>query len=187
MKRSYIAGLGIVALIVTVPFVGQMPGVANWIQSGVNAQNIQKQPLIQLRLDAEKQVVTQDQKGKQSKTWQALKGQVTVQPGDVLRYSVSGENTSDRAVKNLVVNQPIPQAMVYKLKSAKASSEAKISYSIDGGKNFVENPTIEVTLPNGKVETQPAPATAYTHVRWKFDQSVAAKTTVKGIYEVQVR
>ncbi len=187
MKRSYIAGLGIVALIVAVPFVSQMPGMANLMSSAVNAQDIQKQPLIQLRLDAEKQVTTQDQKGKQSKIWQPLKGQVTVQPGDVLRYSVSGVNTSDRAVKNLVVNQPIPAGMVYKLKSASVNSDAKISYSINGGKSFVENPTIEATLPNGKVKTLPAPATAYTHIRWKFDQSIAAKTTVKGIYEVQVR
>ena len=91
MKRVYIAGVGAIALIATVPFIGQIPGLASLWQSGsAVAQNIKSQPQIQLRLEAEKQVVTQDQQGKQSQKWQALKGQAVVQPGDVLRYTLNG-------------------------------------------------------------------------------------------------
>ncbi|MEH2061233.1 MAG: hypothetical protein V7K50_03010 [Nostoc sp.] len=187
MKRLSIAGLGAIALIATVPFVHQVPGVASvWHSTSAVAQNVKTQGQIQLHLEAEKQVVAQDQQGKQSKTWQPLKGQAVVQPGDVLRYTLSGENKSDRSVSNLTLNQPIPKGMVYVLKSTSATNNAKITYSIDGGRSFVENPTVKVTLRDGKVETKPAPAIAYTHIRLQVP-SVAAKTTIKATYQTQVR
>ncbi|MEH2165709.1 MAG: hypothetical protein V7K41_03340 [Nostoc sp.] len=187
MKRVSLAGLGAIALVATVPFLSQIPGVANiWHSGSAVAQNIKTQGQIQLRLEAEKQVVAQDQQGKQSQKWEPLKGQVVVRPGDVLRYTLSGENKSDRPVKNLTFNQPIPKGMVYVLNSTNVAKNAKVIYSIDGGRSFVENPTIKVTLPGGKVETKPAPATAYTHIRLQIP-SLAAKTTVKATYQTQVR
>ncbi|QKQ73705.1 DUF11 domain-containing protein [Nostoc sp. TCL240-02] len=187
MKRFSFASLGAFALIATVPFVGQVPGIASlWHSTSAVAQNVKTQGQIQLRLEAEKQVIAQDQQGKQSKTWQPLKGQAVVQPGDVLRYTLSGENKSDRPVKNLILNQPIPKGMVYILKSAIATNDTKVTYSIDGGRSFVENPTVKVTLPDGKVETKPAPANVYTHIRLQVPL-VPAKKMVKATYQVQVR
>jgi uncharacterized repeat protein (TIGR01451 family) len=187
MKRLSFASLGAFALIATVPFVGQVPGVASlWHSTSAVAQNVKTQGQIQLRLEAEKQVVAQDQQGKQSKKWEPLKGKAMVQPGDVLRYTLNGENKSDRPVKNLTLNQPIPKGMIYVLKSANVTNKAKVTYSIDGGRSFVENPTVKVTLPDGKVETKPAPAIAYTNIRLQVP-SVAAKTIVKATYQTQVR
>ncbi|MEH2263735.1 hypothetical protein [Nostoc sp.] len=187
MKRVSLAGLGAFALIATVPFIGQIPGIANgWHSDSAVAQNIKTQGQIQLRLEVEKQVVAQDRQGKQSQKWEPLKGQAVVRPGDVLRYTLSGENKSDRSVKNLILNQPIPKGMVYVLKSTKVPDNTKVIYSVDGGRSFVENPTVKVTLPGGKVETKPAPAIAYTHIRLQIPL-LAAKTTVKATYQTQVR
>ncbi|OUL36732.1 hypothetical protein BV372_05950 [Nostoc sp. T09] len=188
MKRFSIIGIGAIALIAGISFAGQIPVVSNIFHNDAAiAQNAKKGP-VQLRLDAEKKVV-QDNQGKQTVTWQALQGQVVVQPGDVLRYTVTGGNNGDKAVKNLSINQAIPQGMMYVIKSATVNDKqgAKITYSIDGGRSFVENPTIKVTLPNGKEEIRPAPANAYTHIRWNFGSSVSAKETVKGTYQAQVR
>jgi len=182
MKRVFIASIGAIALS-TIPLIAAIPGIPNiWNLSSAIAQNIKSQPQILLRLDAEKKI----QQG-QKVTWQALQGQAVVKAGDVLRYTVFGENKSDRLVKNLTLNQPIPKGMQYVLKSATATSNAKITYSIDSARTFVENPTVQVKLPNGKVETKPAPATAYTHIRMNFNESVPRKAIVKGTYEVQVR
>ncbi len=187
MKGVFIAGIGAFALIITVPFANQMPGVGVlWQSNSAVAQNVKNQSKLQLRLGAEKQVLQKDNQGKQKVTWQALQGKALVQPGDVLRYTLNAENTSDRPIKNLTLNPPIPQGMVYVLKSATVTDNAKITYSIDGGRNFVENPTIKNTLPNGTVETQPAPAKAYTNLRLQLP-SVAAKSIVKATYQLQVR
>lgn len=189
MKRSYIAGLSAIAIIATVPFVATMPSFANLQQQMGNAiaQNTPGKAKVQLRLAAEKREVQKDSQGKEQVVWKALEGNVVVQPGDVLRYTVSGENNSDRPVKNLVLMQPIPQQTKYVLNSATVPQGAKVIYSINGGKSFVEKPTVQVKLPNGTTETRPAPAEAYTHVRWDIGTPIAPATKVNASYQVQVR
>jgi uncharacterized repeat protein (TIGR01451 family) len=188
MKRFSIVSMGAVAVIVTLPFVNQIPVLNIWHSHAAFAQNAQSKGQVQLRLDAEKKVVQQVQ-GKPRESWQALQGKAVVQPGDVLRYVVTGVNNGDKTVKNLTINQPIPKGMMYVLNSAtvNTNNNAKITYSIDGGRSFVDKPSMQVKLPNGKVETRPAPAVAYTHIRWNFGTSVPAKAQIKGSYQVQVR
>ncbi len=188
MKRFSIASLGAVALIAGAAFSSQIPVVANVFQGGTAIAQNAKKGQVQLQLEADKKIV-KTVNGERKVTWQPLRGNVTVQPGEILRYSVTGANNGNKSVKNLTINQPVPKGMIYVLSSAtvNANSGAKITYSIDGGKSYVKNPTVQVKLSNGTVETRPAPDTAYTHVRWNFGESVAAKAAVKGTYQVKVR
>lgn len=181
--------IGLAALLISAPLSSQMPGFAQvQNQAQVLAQNFQSQRQMQLNLMAQKQVLQKDGQGKQQVTWQPLQGRALVKPGDVIRYTVNGENNSDRPVKNLVVTQPIPQRTAYILNSVTVNHPGSIvTYSIDKGKSFVEKPMVRVKLANGKVETQPAPAEMYTHVRWKFAQPISPKTAVNAAYLVRVR
>lgn len=189
MKRISIASLGAVALIAGAAFSSQIPVVANVFEGGAAIAQNAKKSQVQLRLEAAKKVVQKDAQGNPKVSWQGLNDGARVQPGDVLRYSVTGANNGNKAVKNLAINQPIPSGMTYVLNSATVNSNAgaKITYSIDNGKTYVKNPTVQVKLPNGEVETRPAPDTAYTHIRWKFGDSVPAKAAVEGTYQVKVR
>lgn len=181
--------IGLAALLISAPLSSQMPGFAQvQRQTQLLAQNLQPRSQVQLNLVAQKQVLQKDGQGKQKVTWQALQGKAIVKPGDVLRYSVNGANNSDRPVKNLVVTQPIPQRTIYVLNSTTVSNEgAIVTYSIDRGKTFVAKPIVRLKLANGKVETQPAPANMYTHVRWKFEQPISPKTSVNVAYQVKVK
>lgn len=101
---------------------------------------------------------------------------------------VIGANNGDRTASNLIVTQPIPKQTAYVLNSSTTiKSTASVTYSIDNGKTFVAKPTVQVKLANGKVETRPAPAEAYTHVRWKFTNAIAAKSIVAAAYQVRVK
>ena len=144
---------------------------------------------VQLRLAAEKQTVQKDEKGKLQVVWQALPAEASAQPGDVFRFVVNGENAAAEAVSGLVVTQPIPEGMEYVLQStaADAKRKADVVYSIDGGKSFTANPTVKVALPRGGTELRPAPASAYTHVRWTLQKPLAAKSSVKLAYQARVR
>lgn len=190
MKRFSIASLSAIALVTSVSFVSEMPVSASLKQVGTAiAQNVQRQqPQVQLNLIAAKKVMQKDQEGKPQVTWQPMQGNVVVQPGDVIRYNLNATNNSDRPANNLVFTQPVPQRTKYVLNSATADSKAtKITYSIDNGKSFVAQPTVQVKLPDGKVETRPAPAEVYTHIRWNFVSAIQPKTTLKGTYQVQVK
>ncbi|MBD2450400.1 DUF11 domain-containing protein [Nostoc sp. FACHB-152] len=187
MKQLLITGIGTILILGTASFITYLPGVIHGLQSNsAVAQNTQNKQALKLILTAEKQVLLKDKQGKQKVIWQALKDKQIVKPGDILRYTLTGENTSDRPLKNIILNQPISQGMIYILKSANFIGNAKITYSIDGGQSFSENPTIKIPLPNGNVETKSAPASAYTSIRF-YTPNVAAKTTVKATYQTQVR
>ena len=185
MKRLSIIGLA--AMLVAVPF-SSFPGIAATTPKNILAQNVQAQPKVQLRLTAAKKMVQKDTAGKDKVTWVSLQGNVTVQPGDVLRYTVTGANNGTRPATNLVVTQPIPKQTAYVLNSSSTiKTTATVTYSIDNGKTFVAKPTVQVKLANGKVETRPAPAEVYTHVRWKFTDAIAAKSTIGAVYQVRVK
>ncbi|NET33702.1 MAG: DUF11 domain-containing protein [Cyanothece sp. SIO1E1] len=186
MKRRLAISLGALAFAAAIPFVGNSPVLANLQDAGASIAQAILQPKVKLVLGAEKQIIETDEKGEEKVTWQALKGAVTVQPGDVLRYTVSSENAGDRPAKNLVVTQPVPTQTTYIVETANGNSDARLTYSIDNGETFVAEPMIEVTLPDGTVELQPAPAEAYTHVRWDYGDSLEPLAAVKAVYEVAV-
>ncbi|MBE9126551.1 MULTISPECIES: DUF11 domain-containing protein [unclassified Coleofasciculus] len=186
MKRLPLS-LGILALITTLPFLGTTPVLANLQEAGEALVQAIRRPEVKLNLTADKQLLELDQSGKQKITWQSLEGNAVVQPGDVLRYSVNSQNAGDAAAKNLVVTQPIPQKTMYEIGSATSNNGAKTTYSIDNGNSFVDKPMVKVTLPDGTVEEQPAPADTYTHVRWQFGSGLDPAAGVKASYQVKVR
>lgn len=184
MKRWFI-GLSALALVGTAPLLGgepvraQISQVKDAIVEGIF------RPEVKLTLSADKQVIELDVQGQQKVSWQELKGRVTVQPGDVIRYTVDGSNSGDVDAENLQITQPVPNKTTYEIGSAQGASQ--ITYSIDNGQNFVSEPMVEVTLSDGTIELQPAPAETYTHVKWSFDDSLASAEAIEVSYNVIVR
>jgi uncharacterized repeat protein (TIGR01451 family) len=174
-------GLTAAAFVSVLPFLSQ-PVMASFQAAGNTIAQVLQQPKVQLTLGAEKRV------GEGEKVnWQALKGNVSVNPGDRLRYVVTGQNAGKAAAKKLVLTQPVPKQMTYQIGSAQATNAANATYSIDNGKSFTVKPMVKVKLADGQEEMRPAPAEAYTHVRWQFDNAINPNAQVKASYEVQVR
>ena len=186
-KKRFFLGLSALALVGTVPFAMNQPVLAQ-LQDVTDAivQAVLR-PEVKLTLSAEKQIVELDANGQEKISWDALEGKATVQPGDVLRYTIDGANSGDVEAKGLSITQPIPAQTDYEIGSAKVEGNAEIVYSIDGGESFVVKPMIEVTLPDGRVEEQPAPADMYTHVQWNFSDDLASAQAVKAFYNVKVQ
>jgi uncharacterized repeat protein (TIGR01451 family) len=162
------------------------PVLANLQQAGMRIAQAVQQPKVKLILSAEKKIVQVDSQGQQTISWQPLKGSVVVQPGNVLRYTMTSESPNQKTVKNFVATQPIPNKTVYVLSSARGNG-ATLSFSIDGGKTFVASPKVKIKLENGKEELRPAPATRYTHVRWNYGQKSIPVASIKASYEVTIK
>lgn len=93
-------------------------------------------------------------------------------PGDVIEYRLTFTNHQAGAVSDVVLNDPIPAGLVFVPGSVTASREdLLVEYSIDDGASWTERPTVEVEVA-GEAVTRPAPADAYTHVRWTITGSV---------------
>lgn len=187
MKRKFLYGLGIAALVTTAPLVATTPVLANIQEAGSAIVEKLRQPEVKLVMTADKQVTVVDANGQAQLAWAKLEDSAVVKPGDVLRYVVASENEGEMSAKNLVITQPIDKAMTYKLGSAQGNDIAAITYSIDNGETFVAEPMVEVTLADGTKEMQPAPAEAYTHVKWDFSQALDAKEVIAVSHDVVVK
>ncbi|NJK34666.1 MAG: DUF11 domain-containing protein [Oscillatoriales cyanobacterium SM2_2_1] len=176
------AGLGLASspLLALTGGAGQPPSELLLVQQ-------QQQP-VALTLSAEIRQVRRESNGQEQVTWNPLPATAKVVPGNVLRYTVAAQNNTNRSMRNLVVSQPIPEGMVYVLQSALAAKAAgaAVDFSIDGAKTFTPNPVIRVRE-NGRVVEKPAPAEAYTHVRWNFGENLPANSRVLVSYQVRVR
>ena len=185
MKRLHQKlGLGTLGLVLLFPLLNNIPAVAqiaNPLQIIAQAQG----PEIMLDLAVARKETEVTVEGEQV-TWQELEDNTAVAPGDVLRYTIQGENKGTEPAQNLAVTQPIPAQMTYRLDSATSESEAEISYSIDQGETFVAEPKIQITQEDGTAVEKPAPAEVYTHIRWTFP-TVTPELGAKGMYEVQVQ
>jgi uncharacterized repeat protein (TIGR01451 family) len=183
--KRWSLGLGALAVIAVVPFITETPVSAN-LQAATEAiSEAIFRPELKLQLGAEKQVITLNQGNQPQVKWEKLEGKVTVNPEDVLRYTLQGQNVGNGAAKNLVLTQPIPERTKYEIGSA-TNGDYKVTYSIDDGKTFVADPTIEVTYLDGTKAIVPAPAEFYTHIKWESKKNVEPQTNVAVSYNVKV-
>jgi uncharacterized repeat protein (TIGR01451 family) len=106
-----------------------------------------------------------------------ISNSTSVKPGDVIVYTVTANNVSDRTIKKLNINQKIKPGTVYEAQSATISPTADLTFSVDGGQNFSAKPILN---------KKPAAASAYTNVRWVF-ATMAPKSKSIVSYAVVVR
>jgi uncharacterized repeat protein (TIGR01451 family) len=151
------------------------------------AQNILQQPKVNLNLRAEQQVTQKDAQGQPVQTWVDSSNKIKAKSGDRLRFTVTGKNEGNRSAESFAVTQPIPNGTTFVLNSAQSNRPAQLTYSLDQAKTFTAQPTVKVTLADGRVVEQAAPAAAYTHVRWNFGEALAPTASIDATYQVAVR
>lgn len=184
-QKRLFGSLGALAVLGILPFAST-PVRAQLQEVTEAIVEAMRRPEVKLTMTAEKQSIDLDVRGQEKITWDDLGQKAEVQPGDVLRYTVDGSNSSDIEASNLNITQLIPDQMTYMLDSAVGAEDVLITYSIDSGETFVEEPMVEVELADGTVELQPAPAEAYTHINWSFQESLTSAADVEVAYQVIV-
>ena len=107
-----------------------------------------------------------------------------VNPGDAVRYLLVFANPTDGPLRSVVFDDPIPQGFVYTLGTATADPDSVlIEFSVDGGQTFTTEPTVDVRDEAGQLVRQPAPAAAYTHIRWTVQGELAQGASVTASFD----
>jgi uncharacterized repeat protein (TIGR01451 family) len=110
----------------------------------------------------------------------------TVQPNDVLRYTLTFTNPTGRSLGNVELKNPIPAGVHLVAGSTHASrTDARIEFSADGGKSWSAAP-MESVMVDGQSLSRPIPADRYTHVRWLVRGAVGPQATVTADFEARV-
>ncbi len=94
-----------------------------------------------------------------------------VVPGTEVIYTTTFENLINKAVSNVVIDNPVPNDSEYKAGSA-YGKDCEILFSVDGGKNFAPAEKLKIKGADGKERT--ALPKEYTHIRWTYKGQLAA-------------
>ena len=117
----------------------------------------------------------------------ALEKAGSVHPGEVLDWKITSANEGDGAARQYKTVGQIPQGTSFVAGSASAEYAAAVSYSIDNGKSFSAQPTIEEKQADGTVKRVAAPASMYTQVRYEWSDPLAASSSLTASYKVRVK
>jgi uncharacterized repeat protein (TIGR01451 family) len=140
----------------------------------------QEEGHVELKCVAEMEVEVINEKGeKDIKRVEAAR----VVPGDEVIYTIFYTIKGKEIVNDIVVSNPIPAHMMYKERSA-SSDDTDVVFSIDGGKTFDIPGNLRLVDNEGK-ERQ-AIGADYTHIQWKFRNSIGPGKTGQVSYRAEL-
>ena len=97
--------------------------------------------------------------------------QANVTPGDIVIFTTYYANNSTQPASDIVINNPMPEYMLYMDKTAEGLG-TKIEFSVDRGKSFGAPETLKITGEDGK--ERPSGPSDYTHIRWTLSDPLPA-------------
>lgn len=97
---------------------------------------------------------------------------VSIVPGDIVIYTIGYVNRGTAPAENVMIDNPIPEHMIYREGSA-IGLGTTITLSVDGGMNYAAPATLRVKEKDGTV--RPARPEDYTHIRWTFTAPVPSE------------
>lgn len=111
---------------------------------------------------------------------------IVVNPGEVLDWTITSENSGNAAALEYKTVGHIPRGTEFIAGSVKADG-AKTVYSIDGGKSFSPQPMIEEKQADGSTKRVPAPVSMYTEIRYEWADPLAQGGKLSASYKVRVK
>jgi uncharacterized repeat protein (TIGR01451 family) len=123
---------------------------------------------ISIKTIAQVELEVTDKDGKKALQRTAVQKAV---PASEVIYTTTFKNLINKAVGNIVINNPIPNDSDYKAGSA-FGKDCEILFSTDGGKNFAAAQYLKVKGEDGK-ERMALPR-EYTHIRWNYQGQLMA-------------
>ena len=115
-----------------------------------------------------------------------LEKSTVVNPGEVLDWTITSENGGNAAALEYKTVGHIPRGTEFVAESAKAEG-AKAVYSIDGGKSYSPQPTVEEKQADGSIKRVPAPVSMYTDIRYEWSDPLVQGGKLSASYRVRVK
>ena len=110
-----------------------------------------------------------------------------VNPGEILDWTITSANDGNGPAHDYKTVAHIPKGTVLVAGSVTADGSASVVYSIDNGKNFSAQPTIEEKQADGTVKIVPAPVSMYTQLRYEWSDPLNSGAKLEASYKVRVK
>jgi uncharacterized repeat protein (TIGR01451 family) len=120
---------------------------------------------IELKSTAEVDIIVKNDKGV-NEVVRVAAADTNVAPGDTVIFSTSYEYQGAQPATDVVINNPLPEHMLY-LDGTAEGKGTRIEFSVDKGQTFAAANQLKIKDAEGK--EQPASAADYTNIRWTIE------------------
>ena len=110
-----------------------------------------------------------------------------VKQGETLDWTITSQNSGEGAARDYKAVGRIPAGTSFVAGSAKVEGSAKVLYSLDGGKSYSANPTVDEKQADGSIKKVAAPVSMYSNVRYEWADPLAPGGHVTASYKVRVK
>ena len=110
-----------------------------------------------------------------------------VKPGELLDWTITAENQGDGAAHQYKAVGQIPRGTQIVAGSTNADGSATVTYSIDNGKSFSQQPLVEERQADGSTKQVPAPASMYTQIRYEWAEPLVQGGKLNASYKLRVK
>ena len=110
-----------------------------------------------------------------------------LKPGEVLDWTIASVNEGNAPATEYNAVAKIPAGTQFVPGSAFSDKSAAVEFSLDNGKTFSANPTIEEKQADGSVKKVAAPISLYTQIRYDWTDPLNQGETLKASYKVRLK
>lgn len=110
-----------------------------------------------------------------------------VKSGEILDWTITSLNEGTAPARDYKAVGKVPTGTEFIAGSVTADGSATVTYSIDNGKSFWAQPTIEEKQPDGSVKKVPAPASMYTQIRYEWADPLNQNSKLDVSYKVRLK
>lgn len=111
---------------------------------------------------------------------------VTVNRGELMSWTITSMNEGNAPARDYKAVGIIPSGTQIVAGSVSADGSAKVTYSIDHGKSFSAQPTIEEKQADGSMKKVPAPTSMYTQIRYEWADPLNEGAKLSAFYKVRL-
>jgi uncharacterized repeat protein (TIGR01451 family) len=116
----------------------------------------------------------------------SLDESVTVKSGEIMNWTITSTNEGNAPAREYKAVGAIPAGTQIVAGSVSADGSAKVTYSIDNGRSFSAQPTIEEKQPDGSTKRVPAPTSMYTQIRYEWADPLNEGARFSAFYKVRL-
>ena len=116
----------------------------------------------------------------------SLDEKVTVNRGEIMSWTITSTNEGNAPARDYKAIGNIPTGTQVVAGSVSADGSAKVTYSIDHGKSFSAQPTIEEKQADGSTKKVPAPTSMYTQIRYEWADPLNEGAKLSAFYKVRL-
>jgi uncharacterized repeat protein (TIGR01451 family) len=109
-------------------------------------------------------------------------------PRDVIEYRLTYSNAGDEPIQQVLITDPVPIGTRLVNPAAPQPKNARVEYSIDGGKNYQQWPImVKKTGENGEEKLVEATPDMVTHIRWTLQEAIRPMGNVTLTYRTVIK